>query len=276
MDAAPRGVFLSYRRSDGAPFAGRVYEALKRALPEWEVFLDVTSIASGVDFWPVITDWLTKSSVVLVVITPSWNDAESMRSDSSVDYLRLEVEHAIGLQIPLIPVLMDNTRMPGGHQLSGTLRSLADLNAETLRHETFERDLAAVISRMRNLAGDQPAPGVVAVAVVRADRRERVLRLQVGDEPYVIRYRNPKGGFFKGEAYHLSINGNDAKFQLSEIHTPTFARYVQEHRLEFTVPVKSGPMPSEIRVRSGSSERARIIGFRMTVGGDVVYEDGWS
>lgn len=195
MDAAPRGVFLSYRRSDGAPFAGRVYEALKRALPEWEVFLDVTSIASGVDFWPVITDWLTKSSVVLVVITPSWNDAESMRSDSSVDYLRLEVEHAIGLKIPLIPVLMDNTRMPGGHQLSGTLRSLADLNAETLRHETFERDLAAVISRMRNLAGDQPAPGVVAVAVVRADRRERVLRLQVGDEPYVIRYRNPKGVF---------------------------------------------------------------------------------
>jgi hypothetical protein len=59
------GVFISYRREDSGGFAGRIYDRLTRNLGPDNVFVDVDSIAPGVDFVDTLNDRLagaTRSS----------------------------------------------------------------------------------------------------------------------------------------------------------------------------------------------------------------------
>ena len=43
------GLFISYRREDSAPYAGRLYDRLSRDLAEHEVFIDIDTIDPGDD-----------------------------------------------------------------------------------------------------------------------------------------------------------------------------------------------------------------------------------
>jgi hypothetical protein len=76
MCAADFGrVFISYRRQESSGLAGRLYERLAARLGDDQVFMDVDTIAPGLDFAEVITEavstcevlprgfWLTGSGV---------------------------------------------------------------------------------------------------------------------------------------------------------------------------------------------------------------------
>ena len=67
-----KGVFISYRRDDSAPHAGRLCDYLRRTFPSISVFMDVEAIEPGADFVRAIDANLTSSAVVLAVIGPRW------------------------------------------------------------------------------------------------------------------------------------------------------------------------------------------------------------
>ena len=86
-------VFVSYRRGDTSPYAGRLYDFMVGRFGEDDVFMDVDSISLGRDFAEEITAAVASCDVLLAIIGPDWlhaTDASGAhRLDNPDDYVRL-------------------------------------------------------------------------------------------------------------------------------------------------------------------------------------------
>ena len=63
-------LFLSYRRDDSAPWAGRLSDAMASRWGRDNIFQDVVAVRPGEQFVDVMDAALTRSDVVLAVIGP--------------------------------------------------------------------------------------------------------------------------------------------------------------------------------------------------------------
>ena len=157
-------VFISYRRADSASAAGRLDDQLVARFGRERVFKDVDSIPPGVDFERYIEDAIRRSHVALVIIGPRWINASAglfrRRLDDPADFVRVEIETALRLGVPIIPLLVENATMPNAARLPASLRPLASLNALPVRPDPdFHRDLERVLPAVeRLLAGPPPTP----------------------------------------------------------------------------------------------------------------------
>lgn len=147
---ATRGkkIFISYRREDASDVAGRIRDWLvqTRRITRDDIFMDVAAILPGADFMKVITDSLKQCRAVIVVISPSWLRQINTPGTS---YVRAETEIALDLGITIIPVLVGGAKLPSEDQLPESLRPLKRLNAQPLRHETFDYDMGLVRRTLR-------------------------------------------------------------------------------------------------------------------------------
>jgi hypothetical protein len=165
MPAAGLGrVFISYRRQESSGLAGRLYDRLAARFGDDQVFMDVDTIALGVDFAEVISQAVSTCEVLLAVIGPRWltaTDEDGRRLDDADDLVRLEIAAALERDIRVIPILVEGAQMPRRQQLPEALAGLARRNALSVRHESFRADadrlLAAVEPLLRPPAA--PAPG---------------------------------------------------------------------------------------------------------------------
>jgi hypothetical protein len=107
---AYKNVFISYRRADTAEPATFLYESLKRRLPGGHVFRDIDSIPYGLDFVSVIRDELRHCDVFALMIGPLW--MESIKKEDPNDFVRLEIEAAFSIGIPVVLVLVGNAEVP--------------------------------------------------------------------------------------------------------------------------------------------------------------------
>ena len=86
-------VFISYRRQETSGLAGRLYDRLAVRLGDDLDFMDVDTIALGVDFAEVITQAGSTCEVLLAVIGPRWLTAADKegrrRPDGPGDIVRL-------------------------------------------------------------------------------------------------------------------------------------------------------------------------------------------
>lgn len=140
-------VFISYRRQDTAPAAGRVYDRLGRMLSKRHVFFDVDTIAGGKDFVTEMTEAVRKSDVVLLFIGKRWLDPESApRICETDDHVRAEVRVALQNAPILLPVLVDGAVMPKPDLLPEDIRGITTKNALPLRHETFDDDAENILA----------------------------------------------------------------------------------------------------------------------------------
>ena len=138
------GVFISYRRSDSAAFAGRLADFFDYNLPDVRVFFDLVAIEPGQDFVEAIRSRIASSEVVLVMIGNEWLNAADAsgqrRLDDPADFVRLEVASALSMGARVIPVLLDDAQMPGEGELPADLQALARCNAQFVRGAAFKRD----------------------------------------------------------------------------------------------------------------------------------------
>jgi hypothetical protein len=90
-------IFISYRRSDSACHAGRIYDNLVNHFGEERIFMDVVTIKPGVDFSKEIETTLKLANAVIVLIGNSWlnirddNDQAVKISDMLRLYHYLEI-----------------------------------------------------------------------------------------------------------------------------------------------------------------------------------------
>ncbi|MGH2505208.1 MAG: toll/interleukin-1 receptor domain-containing protein, partial [Ktedonobacterales bacterium] len=144
-------IFISYRRADSASAAGRLYDRLAERYGRASVFKDVDSIPPGAHFPAYIAESIEESDVTLVVIGPHWLDASSgfgrRRLDDPADFVRIEIETALTLGVPVIPVLVEGANLPPARRLPPSLRLLLEQNAVPLRPDPdFSRDMERIVT----------------------------------------------------------------------------------------------------------------------------------
>lgn len=94
--------------------------------------MDIDSIPFGVDFQDHFTHALSGTDVLLLIIGGKWlgsSKGKSRRIDDPRDFVRIEVEKAIELNVPILPVLVDSAEMPSPTRLPEALRKISYLNA---------------------------------------------------------------------------------------------------------------------------------------------------
>lgn len=135
------GIFISYRREDANHAAARLVDRLSRVFQSDQLFIDVDNIPPGVDFTKVLSEKVAACNVLIAVIGPRWlqatDDTGQLRLHSAKDFVRIEIEAALARDILVIPVLVDNARMPREQDLPATLQPLVNRNAVRLTHERF-------------------------------------------------------------------------------------------------------------------------------------------
>ena len=155
----PPRIFISYRRDDAAGDAGRLADHLHRRFGKDRVFLDIDTIDPGTDFVRVLHDSLQETAAVLVVIGPRWTSVRnadgSPRLESASDFVRIEVEAALGRSIPVVPVLVQGAKMPETKDLPSSLASLVTRQAATLDHAEFHDDAERLCDRLAAMIGVQ-------------------------------------------------------------------------------------------------------------------------
>jgi TIR domain/VHL beta domain len=124
-------IVISYRRRDSDAISGRIRDRMVAEYGPDSVFMDIDSIPIGVNFRKYISTALRATDILLAIIGPHWlGDEEPVaRIQNPTDPVRIELEKAFELQIPVWPVLVNGAVMPEPVQLPETLQELPDCNA---------------------------------------------------------------------------------------------------------------------------------------------------
>lgn len=150
-------LFLSYRRNDTGPIAARIHEELERQFGRASIFMDVEEIPGGKPWRKQIDDALNDCHALVVLIGSRW--LEGRRLDAPDDLVRWEIEQALGRAIPVLPILVDNARMPVENQLPKSLSPLAEQQGLPVDGgRAFSDTMARVIEDLRALIGTKISP----------------------------------------------------------------------------------------------------------------------
>ena len=179
------GVFISYRRSDTAPYAARLKAHLDAAFGAEFVFMDVDSLRPGEPFKDVIEATITSIDVVLALIGHDWltvTDAGGKRRlENPGDFVRLELATAFQFDRVVIPVLLENASMPASGELPEPLVALAQRHAIEDGRRGLGRGRRAPRAAPRGGRRHDPALPVPGHGAVREKGCGAILRPGAGD-----------------------------------------------------------------------------------------------
>ncbi len=152
------GVFVSYRRSDSQDVAGRIFDRLIAHFTPRAVFKDVDSLPVGVPFRAYVVHAISASDAVLVLIGPTWStccDSNGRRRlENGDDVVRLEIETALRLGRPTLPITVSNAQLPASSDLPESLRELLEFNGQAVRPDPdFNNDVRYLIQHLASLLG---------------------------------------------------------------------------------------------------------------------------
>ena len=124
-------IFINYRRDDDAGFTQALYSRLEQAFPSESLFMDVDNIAPGLDFVQVLNDEVARCDVVIAVIGKNWlgatDETGERRLDNPEDFVRIEIESALAQKKRVIPVLVNDAKMPRSTELPESLKAVRQM-----------------------------------------------------------------------------------------------------------------------------------------------------
>jgi TIR domain-containing protein len=156
-------IFINYRRGDDPGFTQALYSRLEQVFPPERLFMDVDNIAPGLDFVQVLNDQVARCDVLVAVIGKNWlgaaDETGERRLDNPEDFVRVEIESALAQKKRVIPVLVNDARMPRSTELPESLRPFARCNAVRLTHERFRADTQSLIKALEQVLIEADAAG---------------------------------------------------------------------------------------------------------------------
>jgi hypothetical protein len=165
-------IFVSYRREDTQHVVSRLCDRLEKAFGPQSVFFDQCSVGTGGDFLGQVGGAIYTSDVILVVIGLSWatirDEKGRLRLSDSDDPVRWEVGLALASQRVLIPLLVDQARMPTKGDLPRALRDITTRSGVRLDTGAgFDSSVDDLIQRL----GGPTAHAATQLPGIRAPRR---------------------------------------------------------------------------------------------------------
>ena len=146
-------IFISYRRDDSEGEAGRLFDDLTRAFGDDTVFMDVAGIKPGVDFRRAIEDNVASCGVFLAIVGPTWISIENAEGERRLedpnDFVALEIVSALKREVPVIPVLVHDAKMPAASLLPESLQSFAFRNSVEISHARWNSDVALLVEALK-------------------------------------------------------------------------------------------------------------------------------
>jgi len=176
------GVFISYRREDSPGHAGRVFDALRARLGSDRVFMDVHGIDAGVDFVRALERAVASCDALLAIIGPGWLSSAAgpdghTRLHDPADFVRLEIGVALKRDVRVVPVLVDNAKLPNRDELPDELKALTRRNAVELRDSRWDVDVNELVGSLETFITGSADENTVfeqqGSAVARSRRRHR-------------------------------------------------------------------------------------------------------
>ena len=157
----PPNIYISYRPSDSRETTHRIYDRLVDRFGRKAVFRDIEGIALGVPFPQLLRDTLTRTGTVLVIMGPTWLSVKDRdgneRLEDADDVVRMEVETALRLGVPIIPIATPNASLPTCSELPEAIADLAQRNGLAIRLEPdFQRDLDHLVAKLEAMLGQTP------------------------------------------------------------------------------------------------------------------------
>jgi hypothetical protein len=126
-------IFICYRREDSAYPAHQIHDALTNHFGSESVIFDVHSIPYGIDFREYLKEEVSKCDIFLAVIGDQWIDILKQRLDEPNDFVRIEIQVALGMEIPVIPILIGKAAMPIEKHLPPEFSEIAFMQAAEMR-----------------------------------------------------------------------------------------------------------------------------------------------
>jgi hypothetical protein len=165
-------IFVSYKREDTKHLTHRIGEDLQRRYGIENVFVDVNNVTIGSDFRSQIRQKLDVCDIFIAVIGARWLERRSGNIHNEADWVRVEIETALERKVPIIPLLVDGTKMPTVRELPDSLDEFAykqafNFNSEDYNNQVarFIAQLEGLIERQRTLATKTPPPPPASTTV---------------------------------------------------------------------------------------------------------------
>ena len=141
-------IFVSYRRSDAQFETDRIVHELAGEFGRPNVFMDKETIPAGIKFKAYIEEFLSQTDIAIAVIAKGWLEEidGQLRLNDPEDFVRLEIETALTSNIPVIPLLLDDTPIPA--RLPRVIEGLNGHHAIILRLSDFDNDIKKLIENI--------------------------------------------------------------------------------------------------------------------------------
>src|SRR3954453_14502533 len=146
-DAAqrPTVIFLSYRRGDTQWAARGIYDRLVDRYGRGNVFRDLDAIPPGARFRDYVEMKISESDVLVLLIGKAWasyaDETGRRRLEQPRDPVRLEVETALRVGLPIIPVRVEGAPMPTEGDLVPSIIDLLEFNAAEVTDSRWDYDV---------------------------------------------------------------------------------------------------------------------------------------
>lgn len=136
--------FISYRRREENWALFAIKGELESYFVSGKVFLDQDGgINQGTKFWKVIQKAIAESDVLLVAVDEEWESpADIQRLHAPDDFVRMEIETALSLNVLVMPMLIGSAKMPNKRLLPESIRDMCDVHSARVRAgEDFPHDI---------------------------------------------------------------------------------------------------------------------------------------
>jgi hypothetical protein len=175
-------IVISYRREDSKWTADLIFNRLESHYGKGNVFMDIDSIPFGLDFRDHIRETLDRCDVMVALVGPNWvgHDSAGKHILDETDWVRIEIEAALNKKIPLIPLLIDGSRMPKPDELPEALRNFVFRQSAAIDRDNFRAQMDKVIASI-----DQHLSKLAAKAPIEIPELKPALSAGVSQAPIV-------------------------------------------------------------------------------------------
>jgi len=167
-------IFISYRRADSPGYVRALLSEMRNTFGGKQVFLDMEDIAAGSDFPIIINEAIRNCELLLALIGPNWAELRDengqRRIENLTDFVRLEINAALERKIPIIPVLLENAKMPKADELPNELKQLSTLEGITLTYDRWDDDIARLFAAIERITVEPKVARLYSAALANLDR----------------------------------------------------------------------------------------------------------